>query len=185
MIMPTGFKRRGPIAPKPHENFPAIHGLHHFAYRCRDARETVHFYETLLGLPLAAVVSHDYVPSTGEYQPYCHIFFEMTDGAYIAFFDLFDSRAYTPDPMTPHWVNHLALEVASHDDLLRAKERLVAHGVDVLGPTVHGTFDSIYFSDPNGIRLELAWEKSAREVFVKKAASAHEQLESVLRKHGR
>ena len=32
-----------------------IHGLHHFAWRCRDAEETRHFYEDLLGLPLAFV----------------------------------------------------------------------------------------------------------------------------------
>ena len=31
----------------------AIHGLHHNAYRCRDAEKTRCFYEDFLGLPLA------------------------------------------------------------------------------------------------------------------------------------
>ena len=35
------------------------------------------------------------------------------------------------------------------------KERLEAHGVEVLGITDHHIFHSIYFFDPNGIRLEL------------------------------
>jgi len=34
---------------------PPIHGLHHFAWRCRDSEETRRFYEDLLGLPLAHV----------------------------------------------------------------------------------------------------------------------------------
>ena len=43
-----------------------IKGLHHFAYRCRDAEETRHFYEDVLGLPLAHLIKLDHVPSTGE-----------------------------------------------------------------------------------------------------------------------
>ena len=31
-----------------------------------------------------------------------------------------------------------------------------AEGIDVVGPTNHGIFQSIYFFDPNGHRLELA-----------------------------
>ena len=46
---------------------PSIKSLHHWAYRCRDAEETRHFYEDILGLPLAHVISEDHVPSTGEY----------------------------------------------------------------------------------------------------------------------
>ena len=33
-----------------------IHGLHHFAYRCKDAEETRHFYEDILGLPLYHII---------------------------------------------------------------------------------------------------------------------------------
>ena len=48
-------------------SFVPINGLHHFAYRCRDAEETRHFYEDLLGLPLVHVIRQDRVPSTQEY----------------------------------------------------------------------------------------------------------------------
>jgi hypothetical protein len=41
----------------------SIHGLHHFAWRCRDGEETRRFYEDLLGLPLVHVIKSDHVPS--------------------------------------------------------------------------------------------------------------------------
>ena len=132
-----------------------IKGLHHYAYRCRDAEETRAFYEDLLGLPLAHLIRLDHVPSTGEYCPYVHIFFEMKDGSFIAFFDLGDNERAEPSANTPAWVNHLALEVPDRDELLRAKARLEAAGVEVLGVTDHHIIESIYFFDPNGIRLEL------------------------------
>ena len=133
-----------------------IHGLHHFAYRCRDAEETRHFYEDILGLPLFHYIRNDIVPSTGEYCPYVHIFFRMTDGSCIAFFDLGDGCAPEPSPNTPAWVNHIALRVDTVEQLEKMKSRLEAHGIDVLGVTDHRIFKSIYFFDPNGHRLELA-----------------------------
>ncbi|HAU21681.1 MAG TPA: glyoxalase, partial [Erythrobacter sp.] len=44
----------------------------------------------------------------------------------------------------------------SEGELLAAKEHVEAQGIDVLGPTHHGIFKSIYFFDPNGHRVELA-----------------------------
>ena len=133
----------------------AVQGLHHFAWRCRDSEETRRFYEDLLGLPLVHVIKSDVVPSTGEFCPYVHIFFQMRDGSYIAFFDLGDDTAALPSPNTPAWVNHIALRVDSMEELLAAKARLQAAGVEVLGVTDHHIIGSIYFFDPNGIRLEL------------------------------
>ena len=134
---------------------PKLKGLYHYAYPCRDAEETRHFYEDILGLPLVNCMLADKVPSTGEEKPYAHFFFEMGDGSYIAFFDLGDDVAALPSPNTPAWVNHIALRVDSVEDLLAAKARLEAAGVEVLGVTDHHIIESIYFFDPNGIRLEL------------------------------
>ena len=48
---------RQPVAnTAPREGYARIHGLHHWAFRCKDADETRHFYEEILGLPLAAAV---------------------------------------------------------------------------------------------------------------------------------
>ena len=132
-----------------------IEGLNHFAYRCRDAEETRQFYEDLLGLPLVHVIRQDYVPSTNEYCPYTHIFFQMGDGSFVAFFDLGDDVAAAPSPNTPSWVNHLALQVPEEQQLIAAKARLEKAGVPVIGITDHEIIHSIYFFDPNGLRVEL------------------------------
>ena len=155
---------------------PPVRGLHHFAWRCRDSEETRRFYEDLLGLPLAHVIKSDHVPSTGEYCPYVHIFFQMRDGSYIAFFDLGDDVAALPSPNTPAWVNHIALRVDSVDDLLAAKSRLEGAGVEVLGVTDHHIFKSIYFFDPNGIRLELSAQLADEVQMARESTTAHARL---------
>jgi glyoxylase I family protein len=136
-------------------SFVPVQGLHHFAWRCRDAEATRRFYEDVLGLPLVHVIRADNVPSTGEYCPYVHIFFRMRDGSYIAFFDLGDDQAADPSPNTPAWVNHMALRVDTLAELEAAKAKLEANGIEVIGITDHHFLKSIYFFDPNGFRLEL------------------------------
>jgi glyoxylase I family protein len=157
---------------------PPIQRLHHWAYKCRDAEETRHFYEDILGLPLVHVIKADNVPSTGEYCPYVHIFFRMQDGSYVAFFDLGDDQGADPSPNTPAWVNHMALHMDSVEEVERAKARLEAAGVDVIGVTDHKFIKSIYFFDPNGYRLELTHELAREEAdyIAKKHAAAHGEL---------
>jgi catechol 2,3-dioxygenase-like lactoylglutathione lyase family enzyme len=160
-------------------NLRPVHGLHHFAWRCRDAEQTRSFYEDLLGLPLVHVIRNDHVPSTAEYCPYVHIFFRMADGSHIAFFDLGDDTAAEPSPNTPAWVNHIALRVASREDLDAMHSRLREHGLEVIGVVDHdGYIHSIYFFDPNGIRLELTVEVAEPHVVEGFAASAHAELTS-------
>lgn len=141
-----------------------LRGLHHFAYRCRDAEETRHFYEDILGLPLVHMVRAERIPSTGEYSPYVHIFFEMSDGSCIAFFDLGDDTTPLPSPNTPRWAQHLALKVDSVAAVKQAKRELEKAGIEVLGPVDHDGFvSSIYFFDPNGVRLELTTDTASDE----------------------
>ena len=76
-----------------------VRAIHHFAYKCRNAEETLHFYEEVLGLPLALVVQEDdVVTTTGEKLSFAHFFFEMKDGNYIAFFDFGDESPAVKDP---------------------------------------------------------------------------------------
>jgi catechol 2,3-dioxygenase-like lactoylglutathione lyase family enzyme len=157
---------------------PAVRSLHHFAWRCRDAEQTRHFYEDLLGLPLAHVIQADHVPSTGEYCPYVHVFFEMADGSYIAFFDLGDGQVAEPSPNTPAWVNHIALEVDSEATLDAMKARLEAGGIEVIGVVDHHFVRSIYFFDPNGIRLELTTRTASPAQLEAYAREAHGVLAS-------
>ena len=71
------------------------------------------------------------------------------------------------DENTPGWVQHIAFKVASMDVLEATKAKLVAAGIDVLGPVNHTIFKSIYFFDPNGHRLELAADVGTPEMMRK------------------
>ena len=130
--------------------------IHHVAYRCKDAKETVEWYSSVLGFKYTNAFAEDHVPSTGAYDPYMHIFLDCGGGNVVAFFELPNQPPMGRDQQTPEWVQHLAFEVTDFDTLKAAKAHIEAQGVDVLGPTFHGIFRSIYFFDPNGHRLELA-----------------------------
>ena len=132
-----------------------LQGLHHVAYRCLNAAETVAFYTGLLGMKFAHAIAQDRVPSTQAYSPHIHIFFEMDDGSYLAFFELAQAAPPQKDPNTPDWVQHLALQVADEATLLAGKQKLQQHGIEVVGPTDHGFCKSIYFFDPSGHRMEM------------------------------
>ena len=151
----------------------ALKKLNHVAWRCIDAEETRHFYEDILGLPLAHVVTEDHVPSTGEYAPYFHIFFELGDGSYLAFFDVLDGRGATLSEDMPNWIHHFAFEVETMNDVLAMRTRLEAAGVKVIGITDHGFIQSVYFFDPNGVRLEVTTRTETKEYMDEARKNAH------------
>src|SRR5258708_3638357 len=77
--------------------------LHHVAYRCRDAQRSVDFYTKVVGLKYVAglMPPENHKPSwplnepgqparkvLGEEADSIHIFFELGDGSYLAFFDV-------------------------------------------------------------------------------------------------
>ena len=136
----------------------ALNKIHHVAYRCRDAKATADWYARMLGMTFETAFSEDHVPSTGEYDPYMHIFLDCGGGNVLAFFELPQQPDMGRDLNTPAWVQHIAFQVADLAALKAAKAHLEANGIDVLGPTFHGVFRSIYFFDPNGHRLELAYD---------------------------
>lgn len=132
-----------------------IQRIHHVAYRCRDAKETVTWYRDMLGMEFQLAIAEDLVPSTREPHPYCHVFLDAGGGNSLAFFELPTLPPMGRDDNTPAWVQHIAFRVADMAELLTRKAALQSRGVDVLGPTDHGAFHSIYFFDCNGHRLEL------------------------------
>ena len=133
-----------------------IKKIHHVAYRCIDAKQTVEWYVKYLNMDFVLAIAEDHVPSTHAPDPYMHVFLDAGGGNVLAFFELPNSPTMGRDGNTPEWVQHIAFKVGSLDELAASKARLEAGGIEVLGPTDHTIFKSIYFFDPNGHRLELA-----------------------------
>jgi catechol 2,3-dioxygenase-like lactoylglutathione lyase family enzyme len=134
---------------------PVLTGVHHGAFRCRDAEETRQFYEDVLGLPLKAALVFEKEPGTGRPMPYMHLFFGLADGNYVAFFDVPEGAHEGKFKIKGGFDLHFAMEVASADDLTAFQKRLNDASVPNFGPIDHHFVHSIYFWDPNGIQVEI------------------------------
>ena len=149
-----------------------LKGFHHVAYRCIDAKQTVEWYVKYLNMDFVLAIAEDEVPSTKEPDPYMHIFLDAGGGNMLAFFELPTKPPMDRDRNTPTWTQHLSMKVDSMDDMMEAKGRLEADGIEVLGPIDHTIFKSIYFFDPNGHRLELVVNTDTPEMMQRSTTSS-------------
>ncbi len=107
----------------------------------------------------------------------------MKNGVAIAFFEI-EGFHGAFDGDAPRFARHLAMNVDSMEELLDCKKRLEDAGVEVLGVTDHeGIWKSIYFFDPNGIRLELTYQ--ARPLNEQDAADAEIAVRRWITEHAR
>ena len=137
--------------------------FNHIAMPTNDTAATYKFYTEVLGFKLISAVREDRVPSTGAETPFLHTFFGLEDGSCMAFFEVEGEDYAGFRDQVPAWIRHFAMNLDSEAELLAWKEKLESHGVDVLGVVNHeGIWQSIYFFDPNGLRLEFTW--MAREL---------------------
>ena len=139
--------------------------IHHVAYRCKDAKQTVQWYGKYLNMGFVLAIAENQVPSTKAPDPYMHVFLDAGSGNVLAFFELPNSPEMGSDPNTPAWVQHIAFKVDSVKTLEDTKARLEADGIEVVGVTDHTIFKSIYFFDPNGHRLELSADVGTPEMY--------------------
>ena len=153
-----------------------LKGVHHTAFRCRDAEETRAFYEDLLGLPLKACVTGEQEPGSGRPAPFMHLFFELGDGNYIAFFD--EPGRATPEKFVQkHGFDlHIAMEAETRDELMAWQAKLNEAGVPAFGPIDHGFCHSVYFSDPNGLALEITTRDARHDAIMEEEAGHAREL---------
>lgn len=127
-------------------------GINHLALVTADMTATIHFWRDLLGMRLVA----------GLGRPgYRHYFFEISPHDLISFFEWPESEKV---PEKDHGVpakgpvsfDHVAIGVASDDDLFAIADRLAAAGIWVSEVIDHGFIHSIYSFDPNNIPIEFS-----------------------------
>jgi catechol 2,3-dioxygenase-like lactoylglutathione lyase family enzyme len=118
-------------------------GLHHVAFLSSDVERTVRFYQELLEFPLTDIFENR------DYRGSNHFFFDIGNGNLIAFFD-FPGLDLGPYAEVLGGLHHIAISVEP-DKWQRLRAKLDEAGVEYLLES--GT--SIYFRDPDGLRVEL------------------------------
>ncbi len=125
-------------------------GIHHITLVCSNARRTLDFYKRTLGLRFVKkTVNFD---DPGAY----HLYFgneTASPGTLLTFFEWRDLPKGQWGIGTTH---HIALIVESDDAQLKWKRWLQDRGVKVTGPYDRTYFRSLYFTDPDGMILEIA-----------------------------
>jgi catechol 2,3-dioxygenase-like lactoylglutathione lyase family enzyme len=125
-------------------------GVHHITLNGADRQTSIDVWEGVLGMPFVFDQPNLDNPREG------HLYFDPGDGRLITVFTSEDRKPEARRlPNDPGAVHHIAFSV-SHATFTHAKERLEARGVKVYGPKDRGFMDSIYFTDPLGLLVELA-----------------------------
>ncbi len=127
-----------------------IAGLHHITIVCSDAQQTVDFYTGVLGLRLVKQTVNFDAPDS------YHLYFGDYTGSPGSAVTFFEWRGAPQGRSGIGGAHHFALRVADYTGLLKWKRRLVGMGLNVTGPFDHRYFQSIYFRDPDGLRIEIA-----------------------------
>ena len=135
--------REAHLRPKGERAASTARGLHHTALVSSDVERTVRFYQDLLGFPLTELIENRDYPGSS------HFFFDIGNGNLLAFFD-FPGLDVGPYAEVLGGLHHLAISVdpARWDEIVA---RLDEAGVDHV---IHSEV-SVYFTDPDGARIEL------------------------------
>lgn len=144
---------------KHHDRLP-LAGVHHTARPTWKLAETVHFYRDLLRLPLVhAISARGWGPD--DHADFLHFFFDSGNESTIAFF--YYIGAAKPDFAEAredyrYRATHTAWRVETREMLLDCRQRVEAAGIPLRYQIRHEVIESIYFNDPNGYPIEIAWQ---------------------------
>src|SRR4051812_6472796 len=125
-------------------------GVHHITIVGADRQTSIDFWEGLLGMPF--VFEQPNLDNESE----SHLYFDPGDGRLITIFTN-EERVSDPDrtPTDPGCVHPLPLAVPQAT-FFQAVGRLDERGIRHSGVKDRGFMDSIYFTDPLGLLIELA-----------------------------
>ena len=125
-------------------------GVHHITLVGADRQTSIDFWEGVLGMPF--VFEQPNLDNAAE----SHLYFDPGDGRLIT---VFTNEARKPDPHRTATdvgcVHHLAFAL-SQATFAQAVERLDERQIEHSAVKDRGFMDSIYFTDPLGLLIELA-----------------------------
>jgi catechol 2,3-dioxygenase-like lactoylglutathione lyase family enzyme len=142
----------------------SLRGVHHLALNTDDIKLTIDFYAGVLGMPLIHAMRVPPGLGTGPdnrgnppFENLRHYFFDMGNDSTLAFFEIPKGAKPHGDRDAIATMQHVAF-ATSPEGAMDLLDRLNRHGVENSGviETLPGLM-SVYFFDPNGIRLEFAW----------------------------
>lgn len=163
------------------------HGVHHLALTTEDMKTTIDFYVDVLGMPLVHVLKVREGLGSGPnnrgnppFERIRHYFFDMGNDSLLAFFEIPKGKKPQSDRDAIGGMQHVAFTVTPQvfEDI---QDRLTGTGVSFLGPiTILKTSKSIYFFDPNGIRLEATCPPATSDAGVVVASAAQRRADARL-----
>jgi catechol 2,3-dioxygenase-like lactoylglutathione lyase family enzyme len=145
-------------------------GIHHLALNTEDMGATVDFYTRVVGMPLVHAMKVPPGLGTGPanrgnppYEEIRHYFFDMGNDSLLAFFEM--PRGAEPKAKRDAigGMQHVAFAVTPKN-FAALRKRLHEANVACDGPIdILPGLVSVYFLDPNGIRLEACCQPAARD----------------------
>jgi len=145
-------------------------GVHHLALTCEDMKRTVDFYVDVVGMPLAHAMKVP--PGLGSgpgnrgnppYEELRHYFFDMGNDSLLAFFEIPKGAEPKAKRDAIGGMQHVAFAVTA-SSFAALQARLRSAGVPFDGPIdILPGLASIYFYDPDGVRLEACCQPAAGE----------------------
>ncbi len=164
------------MPPKPHAPAQSIaRGIHHLALNTDDMKMTLDFYVGVLGMPLVHALKVPPGLGTGPgnrgnppYENLRHYFLDAGGDMLLAFFEMPKDVKPRADRDAIGTMQHVSFAV-SEDRFNEVKRRIEKAKLPYLGPINVGCDTwSIYFYDPNGIRLEFSHQKEAEPQVVER-----------------
>ena len=148
-----------------HTRPPLSRGIHHLALNTDDMKMTIDFYTRVLGMPLVHALKVP--PGVGvgpgnrgnpPFENLRHYFFDAGGDTLVAFFEMPKGAKQSGDRDALAAMQHCSFTL-TEARFTTMIERLENAGVAIIGPLMVGAgTHSIYFFDPNGIRLEFSYQ---------------------------
>ena len=153
-----------------HNLSPKTRGIHHLALNTDDMKMTIDFYTRVLEMPLIHALRVPPGVGIGKgnrgnppFENLRHYFFDAGGDTMVAFFELPKGQQPTANLNAVAAMQHCSF-TTTQEKFNQLHQNLIAEGVSLIGPVGVGSQTwSLYFYDPNGIRLELSWQEHDHE----------------------